>query len=460
MTGQMPAQSASVLAEQGEKQLEARGRYIRFAGIVRLLLGIITGASVFYLQYLGLVDLPVAFTIFVFLVGSFASVIHVPLYRRFPEHFHTLVMIFLLVDFAGLVVIKFLIGGPFALFILPLFLIGVFFVGVVGRPFDSIVLGGVTVLMIFAIEFFAPELYALPSEVDPSGMTLGRLYTGAATGFTAALTLLAYLLFRVMDRQQRQLEEQGVALGAINRQLVTSNKELEAANRYKSQFLSTISHELRTPLNSILGFSGMLLKGIEGPLTGGQEEDIQSINKSGKYLLALVNDLLDLARIEAGELNLDHDRVDVCGLAIEAVELLKPDYARKNLAVSVDLPPDGGAEVLGDRRRIEQIIINLLSNAIKFTEKGGVRIQVSVADDHVQVDVRDSGIGIPPEEREFVFDSFKQARRQGEARPKGAGLGLSIARQLVELHGGDIWVQSDVGQGSTFSFKIPRAISS
>lgn len=438
-------------------QLELRNRYLRLGAIGRLLLGAIVATCMFYLNAVGLVDLPLVFVGFLCFFGSFASLIYNPLLHRYPQHFSNLILGFLLVDFAGVLIIQILLGGPYAMFVLPLYLIGIFFVGVVSRPSDCLVLGSLVVVITFVSRIVEPSLYALPSPDDPGGLIVANVFTGAASAFTVAMTIMAYFLFRAVDRQRDLLAEQGQQLATINSELVQSNRELEEANRYKSEFLSTISHELRTPLNSILGFSGMLLKGIEGPLNEGQEEDIQSINKSGKYLLSLVNDLLDLARIEAGELLLEKEEADLCALVIEAVELLKPDYSRKALAVSVDLPPEGEALIRVDRRRIEQVLINLLSNAVKFTEKGGVRVQVSLADNHVQVDVRDSGIGIPSEEREHIFNSFKQARRQGEARPKGAGLGLSIARQLVELHGGTIWIHSDVGQGSTFSFKLPRA---
>ncbi|MCB0220188.1 MAG: hypothetical protein KDH09_10875, partial [Chrysiogenetes bacterium] len=236
---------AATLGELDAGQEDARGRYLRFAGIVRFLLGAITATCMFYLDHVGLVDLPLIFVAFVCFIGSFASLIHYPLFKRYPQHFHNLILLFLLVDFAGILMIQILLGGPYAMFVLPLYLIGIFFVGVVSRHTDCLILGALVVAITIISRIVDPSLYALASPGDPGGLTLANVYTGAASAFTISITLLAYLLFRVMDRQRGKLSDQGRELAVINTELMRSNRDLEAANRYKSEFLSTISHELR-----------------------------------------------------------------------------------------------------------------------------------------------------------------------------------------------------------------------
>lgn len=239
-----------------------------------------------------------------------------------------------------------------------------------------------------------------------------------------------------------------------------ANEELARLARERGEFLSTFSHELRTPLNAVLGFSDMLLREAEGPLNEGQAEDVRNIHRSGQHLLALANDILDMAKLESGELVLRRERVDLGTVASEVLALLAPDYTAKGLAVSLDIPAPGESRVFADRRRLEQIVFNLLSNAIKYTDWGEVRLRIAPENGGVRLDVADSGIGIPEADRDHIFQPFRQSLQGGaDGRRRGVGLGLAITRRLVEMHGGRIWMVSEPGRGSTFSVAIPKTLA-
>jgi protein-histidine pros-kinase len=237
----------------------------------------------------------------------------------------------------------------------------------------------------------------------------------------------------------------------FERALQEKNEELEKANRAKDRFLATMSHELRTPLNAILGFTGTLLMKLPGPLNADQEKQLRTVQTSARHLLALINDLLDLAKIEAGKVELNLEPV-ACRLVLEeAISALRPLAEGKGLVLRLEAPED--LVVRADRRALSQIVLNLLNNAIKFTERGHVRLTLERTrrgeSDLVQIGVQDTGIGMRPEDQAKLFAAFTQVDA-ATRRQEGSGLGLHLSRKLAELLGGSIVVRSDYGKGSTF----------
>jgi len=237
--------------------------------------------------------------------------------------------------------------------------------------------------------------------------------------------------------------------------LTALNVELQRANQHKAEFLANMSHELRTPLNSILGFSQLLLEGDGGVLTGDQRQDVDIIAQNGQHLLALINDLLDISKLEAGKAQLHRGEVEVEPLISECVESVRSLAKTKKLDLSANVSAEVG-RVYADGPKLKQVLLNLLGNAIKFTETGSVRITAERQGAELRVSVRDTGIGVPVEDAERIFDSFQQGKSGISGKYQGTGLGLAICRQLVEMHGGRIWVKSTAGQGSTFTFTIPQ----
>ncbi len=231
-------------------------------------------------------------------------------------------------------------------------------------------------------------------------------------------------------------------------------RQLEIASRHKSQFLANMSHELRTPLNAILGYTELILDNIYGEIPEKTREVLDRVQQSGRHLLGLINDVLDLSKIEAGQLILslnDYSMKEVVQSVFTAVEALA---AEKHLALKVTVPPDLPPG-RGDERRITQVLLNLVGNAIKFTETGEVSVEVTTSDGAFLVAVSDTGPGIAPADYEKIFEEFQQADTSTTRKKGGTGLGLSIAKRIIELHGGRIWVESTPGQGSTFRFTLP-----
>ncbi len=216
-----------------------------------------------------------------------------------------------------------------------------------------------------------------------------------------------------------------------------------------------MSHELRTPLNAIIGFSEVLQERMVGELTEKQAEYLRDILESGKHLLSLINDILDLSKIEAGRMELQPSAFSLGEALRNGITMIRERANRLGIEVRLDLAPDVDL-ISADERKIKQTIFNLLSNAVKFTPEGGrVEVRAERADGDVRVSVRDTGIGIALEDRERIFEEFQQDGRS-EGRPQeGTGLGLTLAKKFVELHGGKIWVESAVGKGSTFTFTLP-----
>ncbi|TME58032.1 MAG: GAF domain-containing protein [Chloroflexi bacterium] len=242
--------------------------------------------------------------------------------------------------------------------------------------------------------------------------------------------------------------EQTARLGAVN-------AELQRANQVKAEFLANMSHELRTPLNSILGFSQLLLEGDGGVLSQDQRQDVDIIAQNGQHLLALINDLLDISKLEAGKAQLHRGEVDVEPLISECVESVRSLTKPKKLELTASVSPEVG-RVFADGPKLKQVLLNLLGNAIKFTESGSVRVTAERQGAELLISVRDTGIGVPPDDAERIFESFQQGQSGISGKYQGTGLGLAISRRLVEMHGGRIWVKSPPGQGSTFTFTIPQ----
>jgi signal transduction histidine kinase len=241
----------------------------------------------------------------------------------------------------------------------------------------------------------------------------------------------------------------------LYRALEEKSREVEAASRHKSEFLANMSHELRTPLNAIIGFSEVLGEQMFGELNPKQVEYVGDILSSGRHLLSLINDILDLSKVEAGRLELEQAPFDL-PLALEsALTLVRERASRHGLTVVFAVDERLGT-LVGDERKIRQVVLNLLSNAVKFTPEGGrVELRAAPADGVVEISVADTGIGIAAQDQEAIFEEFRQVGSDYARKREGTGLGLALARRFVELHGGRIWVKSAPGQGSTFTFTIP-----
>ena len=239
------------------------------------------------------------------------------------------------------------------------------------------------------------------------------------------------------------------------REIEDKSRQIEAANRHKSEFLANMSHELRTPLNAIIGFSEVLGERLFGELNEKQAEYTDDILSSGRHLLSLINEILDLSKVEAGRMELEVAAFDL-PLAIDNARTFVRERATKhgiNLDVTID---ERLGEFMGDERKIKQILLNLLSNAVKFTPEGGrIGIEARQADGVVEISVSDTGVGIAPEDQPKIFEEFRQVGSDYSHKVEGTGLGLTLAKKFVELHGGRIWVESEVGKGSKFTFTLP-----
>jgi protein-histidine pros-kinase len=243
----------------------------------------------------------------------------------------------------------------------------------------------------------------------------------------------------------------------IELSLQEKNVELEKANQAKDNFLATMSHELRTPLNAIIGFTGTLLMRLPGPLTADQEKQLRTVQGSARHLLSLINDLLDLAKIESGKVELHPETILCQGVIQDVVMSLKPQAVAKRLELNFR-PPPGDLPVRADRRALSQILLNLINNAIKFTEAGSITVDVERKKTDrgtaIEFRVADTGIGIRSEDQVKLFRAFSQVYDTGKRRQEGSGLGLHLSAKLAELMGGQITFQSEHARGSTFTFTL------
>jgi len=292
-------------------------------------------------------------------------------------------------------------------------------------------------------------------------LTLGFAISWSLIGAVKAMDVgLAHItagdFSRRVDIPNR--DELGALAGNLNRmneELGRLYRELEAASRHKSEFLANMSHELRTPLNAIIGFSEVLDDRMFGELNEKQAEYVRVVLNSGRHLLSLINDILDLSKVEAGRMELELGPFSL-RLALEnALTLIHDRAARHGLTVELTVDETFG-DVVGDERKLKQVLLNLLSNAVKFTPDGGrIEVRAVPANGTVEVSVTDTGVGIASEDQEAIFEEFRQVGTDYARKREGTGLGLSLARKFVELHGGRLWVKSEIGRGSTFTFTIP-----
>jgi len=255
------------------------------------------------------------------------------------------------------------------------------------------------------------------------------------------------------DEVSRATEE----LRRTNDELTSAYDEIKKSSQMKSQFLAHMSHELRTPLNAVIGFSEILEEKTFAELNERQSRYVHNILTSSRHLLELINEILDLAKVESGEMQLILTEFLVEDCLGQVTEVVRPLAANKSIALNHDIDPELGL-ITGDEGRIKQILYNLLSNAIKFTpEKGRVDVLAGRrADGTLEIAVVDTGIGIKKEHQDLIFSEFRQVEESYSRRYEGTGLGLALTRRLVELHGGEIWVESEVGEGSTFTFTTPQ----
>ena len=230
--------------------------------------------------------------------------------------------------------------------------------------------------------------------------------------------------------------------------------QIEAANRHKSEFLANMSHELRTPLNGIQGYTELIMDGIYGEVPDKIKEVMERIQQSGNRLLGLINAVLDLSKIEAGRFTLSLADYSMPGVVQNVRTAVEPLAAEKHLALNVSIQPDLPAGK-GDEQRLTQVLTNLVGNAIKFTEAGNVGVEVTSTNGAFMVAVSDTGIGISEADQQRVFEEFQQADSSSTRKKGGTGLGLAIAKKIIEMHNGRIWVESHLGQGSTFRFTLP-----
>jgi len=238
---------------------------------------------------------------------------------------------------------------------------------------------------------------------------------------------------------------------AVEREAAKRLRELDQSKR---RFLANMSHELRTPLTNIIGFSRLMLKGIDGPLEEQQRNDIKIIYHNSQHLLGLINDLLDISHIEAGMMELEFREVDLADLIRSVMATASALVRDKNTELHQEIDPDL-PRVHADAARIRQVLLRIMANAAKFTDHGTITVRSWCKDDEVLVSVSDTGVGIPPEDQERIFERFEQGSLENGRRPNGAGLGLALSKDFVEMHGGRIWVKSEAGKGSTFTFSLP-----
>ena len=292
---------------------------------------------------------------------------------------------------------------------------------------------------------------------DPGAVSRGAAQPKPRTQAVPRGTTLRPFSEREIALVQTFADQAAIAIEIIRLfdEIQEKGRELELASKHKSDFLANMSHELRTPLNAIIGFSDVLGQKMFGELNEKQTDYLGDIASSGRHLLDLVNQILDLSKVEAGRMELEPSTFSPADSIRSSLAFVRERAAAHAIKLVADIPADLPI-VTADERKIRQVVLNLLSNAVKFTPDGGViEISARAAGGELEVSVKDTGIGIPPEDQAAVFEEFKQVGQRSDRSREGTGLGLTLAKKFVELHGGRIWVVSAVGTGSTFSFTIP-----
>jgi signal transduction histidine kinase len=281
----------------------------------------------------------------------------------------------------------------------------------------------------------------------PVEISLSQVKSSAASHITAIIRDVS---------ERRQMEDQLRAVqGKYIHELELRNREAEQANKLKTEFLANMSHELRSPLHTVIGFAELLAEETDGPLSEKQKRFLTHIQNDSRHLLDIIDDLLDLSKIEAGRLELRQEAFDIVPVMEDTLSSVRPRATAKSVEIRTDISVS--VAVVADRLRFRQILHNLLSNAVKFTPDGGkVRVEAGPRDRFAEISVSDTGIGIPEDLHKAVFDKFYQVRA-ATLGGGGTGLGLAITKGLVEQHGGKIWLKSELGSGSCFTFTIPLA---
>lgn len=335
-----------------------------------------------------------------------------------------------------------------------LFTIPILMSSVILRPWASFILAGLSDLIIAVIAL------GLPGYVPPVPTMLG-LFAFAIISWLSARSLENALKdLRALNRElDQRVEVRTRELREANLQLAEANERLQELDRLKSRFVSMVSHELRTPIGAIQGFTEMLQAEIFGPISDKQENALKRIRVNTQQLLHIVSDLLDQARIEAGQLSLDFVPFNPVDLIDDMRSTMGVMAESKGLVLTADVSPDVPDKLYGDPKRLHQILVNLVNNAIKFTEEGGVHVRVYQSDGfspaHWSIEVSDTGPGIPEKAQKYIFEPFRRVDDSNTREHLGVGLGLSIVQQLVDLMDGEIVLESEVGHGSTFTVTLP-----
>jgi signal transduction histidine kinase len=325
------------------------------------------------------------------------------------------------------------------------------------RLVASLVIGGLIAVMHYtamAGTTFRPAPAAAPTASAQLLATHGLAYTAAAS---CALMVLLALIGAAVDRALQRRARVASEHARLRTEAEVARDEAQAANRAKSEFLAAMSHELRTPLNAIAGYTDILQLGVHGPLTEEQQEDLARIQRSQKHLLGLINDVLNFAKLEAGKVRISPKPVSMDSLMTTVEAMIAPQVASRRLHFARRSGADG-ALVYCDPDKAEQVLLNLLSNAVKFTPPGGtIELESTVAGRTACISVRDSGVGIPADKLDAIFEPFVQVERNLTSPAEGAGLGLAISRDLARAMGGELRVESKIGEGSVFTFELPLA---
>lgn len=324
--------------------------------------------------------------------------------------------------------------------------------------FSSILLGFlfpfITTIILFRARREAPRLRRLwlaPLFVLIGILWLAFLWNATLLPVNAVMLAIAALILGQAVLSENLLNP----LADLSRELQHKNAELIEADQVKNRFLAKMSHELRTPLNSIIGYTDLILDGLYGDLTPQQQDRLQKVIRNGRNLLNLINDILDLSHIETGQLILEPEVIDTVETIEQVIDVLQHDAEAKNIEIQrafADAPP-----ILADDKRTRQILTNILSNAVKFTHEGHIRVAAMAENSMVRFVIEDTGIGIDPAKIDDVFEAFRQIDNTATRQYGGTGLGMSITKQLVEMSGGTIGLESGVNQGTTFYFTLPRA---